>query len=114
MFKWAGCATAAFSILCSSASAGFSTGNQLLADLQGGNKSWAYGYIAGVADAENDRDPEGLCFRLPAGATTRQLSDIVEAYLVKHSKVRHNDSSLVVRVALADAFPCPPPPPRKP
>ena len=79
-----------FLLLVSPAWADLRTGNQLLADCnQQASGEWftCAGYI------------------LPATASAGQIIDMVKQYLVANPNTRHGPASLIIYVALSEAFP---------
>jgi len=88
-------------------------GNQLLdacTDQTGhGNIPLCYGYIQGIIDMSwymtGYLKLEGD-FCIPQEITVRQLSEIVAKYLRENPSTRHYRASLLVHIALFQAFPC--------
>lgn len=65
--------------------------------------SWATGYITGIADA---LDNSAFC--IPNTATAGELNEVVIKYLTDNPTRLHQHRSVVVGLALADAYPCKP------
>ncbi len=86
------------------ASASTLDGNQLF-ELCTAQNPICTGYVMGVADAR-DRDPHGISFCIPDGASRAQLQDVVVTYL-RRNPDRRFPAPLLVSGAFADAFPCP-------
>jgi len=82
----------------------FFTGNKLYAYMLSDNsaeRSMAIGFVTGMHDAiEGDVHCSG------AEVTTGQIRDVVKKYLEKNPSIRDMGSSLLVSMALAEAFPC--------
>jgi Rap1a immunity proteins len=103
------------------ASATFKTGNDLYSECTA-PADWqrrflfCYGYIEGIADAEDAEDlrvigfmdpkAKANAFYLPAGVQAGQLPDVAVQYLQAHPERRHNSAAALVELALSAAFPC--------
>jgi hypothetical protein len=85
------------------AHASFMDGNKLLSrfdskmDLE---NTYAWGYVVGVYDSHSTVICSG------GGATVKQISDVVHKYLRDNPAQRNMDASILVLVALGNAFPC--------
>ncbi len=92
----------------------FWNGNDMLEHcrhLTGGEpSSICAGYLMGVADLQEQYVRQfdwAPAFCLRAGVTTRQLRDVVVAYLEAHPANRDALASGLVTIALYQKFPCP-------
>jgi Rap1a immunity proteins len=100
------------------ATAGFTDGNGLFRDCQGGDdpretqagdpggySEWGMclGYILGVADAFDDN-----LFCLPNGVERGQIKDVVKLWFRDHPEKRHLPAADLVATALKEKFPCKP------
>lgn len=77
----------------------FRTGN----DFQQLPRVSAVNYVIGVLDATL---LVSATFCLPDEATAGQLTDVATQYIAKRPERRHQGAALLVREAMADAFPC--------
>lgn len=104
------------------------TGNDLLQQCTGGELGYCLGYITGVHDGmlaggiasirhlapelKNDEAlsqfDKAVSYCLPNGATKLQVRDVVTDFLKANPTSRHNDATLLIWVALSNAFPCQP------
>ena len=88
-----------------SASAEFMDGNKLLDDMQSsdpGNRMFAMGYIAGVADAGRST------ISCPSpNVTIGQMRDAVRQHLEATPTLRHYTADVIVNHVLGRAWPCP-------
>lgn len=105
------------------------TGEQLLKECQvvtmhtDGSKMTAFefgeeghclGYLSGATDVLEEWDesntklhgnnPSPVC--LPSNVTMNEIAMVVVKYLNDHPNKLHNDRSLLVMLALSDAYPC--------
>jgi hypothetical protein len=110
-----------FATAAASANAGMIGGNLLYEWLNSSSQvdiGRAYGFIAGIVDAEQAHileteksKPTGkypyelVC--QPNEATLEQDVAIVKQFLEKYPKIRHVAAAGIVRVALGDTWPCP-------
>ena len=97
------------------AHATFYTGNELLKFCTAERSQNTYyqetahcaGFIVGAVDAnELHRLASGVPACLPQTVTIRQITDTVVAYLAANPAKRHLDASLLVQVAVIEAFGC--------
>ncbi len=68
------------------------------------------GYVAGVVDATLARAAGARAkpaFCLPAGADLKRVRDAVCRYAGQHGEQRRATAATLVRLALAESFPCP-------
>jgi hypothetical protein len=93
-------------LLCiaTSAHAEFMDGNKLLDDMQSsdpGNRMFAMGYIAGVADAGRST------ISCPSpNVTIGQMRDAVRQHLDSTPTLRHHTADVIVNYVLSKAWPC--------
>lgn len=94
------------------------TGNDLqgyCTDARPGADGFCFGYIIGAIDGlisgvrhtgtgATPADVLGIC--IPNGVTKGQIRDVVLAFLTDHPEKRHEVAPVLVRGALAAAFPC--------
>lgn len=95
---------AALMLVCSTASAQYLTGNELLANISSEvtvRRTNAMGYIAGVLDARED-----VC--VPVGVTVGQATAVVQQMLDGNPQFRHFSAAAIVIVATRRAWPCKP------
>jgi hypothetical protein len=95
-----------------SSSADFVSGNTLLSHIEVGRgpnglvaaAATGLGYLQGVVDALNQMD---LTCMPKTSVTVGQIERIVHKYLVNHPEGLHRGASVLVYLALDEAFPCP-------
>jgi hypothetical protein len=64
------------------------------------------GYVAGVVDAAlAARGKPGFC--LPAATDLQRLREVACRYVGRHAEARRQGGAVLVRAALAEAYPCP-------
>jgi hypothetical protein len=105
----------AFAMMPVAYAAPLETGNDILRDCSRTNKKINYfahcaGFIRGLADGImfwEEYHPETVVACIPPRADTGQLSDIVLRWLADNPKMRHLGSSVVVALALHEAWPGP-------
>lgn len=87
----------------------YMTGTDIEARLRGWYSGYAFGYVVGIADAQDGiRSPvSGYCFDLPAQVSKGEVYQAVRAHLEKHPELRRETAERVVQQALGQAFPCP-------
>ena len=90
---------------------GFQTGNNILSHCTPSptdfEQGFCDGYIAGVADAMDEKEPIfgwRACF--PRGVTGGQITDEDVRFLQLHIGDRHKGAAGLVAAALAEIFPC--------
>ena len=101
---------------CSVANASFNTGNDLYAKCSAVKSEATYyqdsayclAYVIGIVDAFefNEGVKSGLKLCVPGGVTAGQLRDIVVRYLQNKPQDRHNAGSVIIFLAMSEAFPC--------
>ena len=99
---------AALLIVPAMAHAEFITGNQLLSDLQSTEnlkRTFAMGYIAGVADAHHS-----VTFCPPGGINLGQIRDMTEQYLIINASTRNFSADILIGDMLNRRWPCKNPP----
>ena len=87
------------------AHAEFWTGNDLYAKLQSSEmheRLHGLGYVMGISDAY-----DGSAHCSGQSVTAGQTRDVVRLYLEQNPAVRDMNASIIVMVALGQAFPCP-------
>lgn len=85
--------------------ADFWSGNMLHQRLQstdGTDRILALGYVMGISDAY-----DGSAHCSGQSVTAGQTRDVVKLYLEQNPAVRDMNASIIVMVALGQAFPCP-------
>lgn len=82
------------------AHAQFYTGNELLDKIRT-NRTFATGYVAGVADG----NPSQQCIP-PNSVTLGQVVDVVELKLINHPDIRHMPAAVLVLAAIQVTWPC--------
>jgi hypothetical protein len=85
-------------------SAEFVNGNSLLNDIQsteGLRKSFAMGYIAGVADSH-----QSVTYCPPGGVNLGQLRDMIEQYLIINASTRNLSADVLIGDMLNRRWPC--------
>jgi hypothetical protein len=111
-----------FTLISSPASAGFETGNSLLAEcsVQANDSTYFHSasgclsYVVGIADMielqQRMKDVNGQTVRqficVPSGVTKGQVRDITVQYLSNNPDKRHFNAAALVWNALLAAFPC--------
>jgi hypothetical protein len=70
------------------------------------NKGLCAGFIAGVVDMASSPSTGGVRICAPPKVTIGQYTDIVANFLDAHPEVRHYTGASIVRIAIAQAFPC--------
>jgi hypothetical protein len=90
-------------IVPSIASGQFTSGNDLLSDMNGVNvnKSMALGYVIGVVDALNK-----IVICPPLNVTAGQVSDIIKKHLEDNPDIRHYSADSIIANKLASVWPC--------
>ncbi len=81
---------------------GFLSGNDLYDQCAAQSVACA-AYVAGIADAFLH---DGTVCLPPSNATTKQLADVVMAYLRAHPEARNYSAASIGHVAFTQAFPC--------
>ena len=86
----------------------YMTGTDIAERLRGWYSGYAFGYVVGIADAQDGiRNPDtGYCFDLPAGVNKGQVFQRVREHLEKHPESRRESAESLVQQALDQAFPC--------
>jgi hypothetical protein len=84
------------------------TGAGVDAELRGWYSGYAFGFIVGVADAQDGlRNPStGYCFDKPLGLSRGQVVNVVRTYLEQRAESRHLSAESLVQAALDKAYPC--------
>jgi hypothetical protein len=90
------------------------TGNDLLRHCQDDETNYfssgmCLGYVSGAIDAllANMYAQKTCWFELPGESTNKQLVDVTVKYLTDHPEQRQYLASVLVMVAMREAFPCP-------
>ena len=65
------------------------------------------GYVAGIEAGDGSKQAKDRLWCFPKGATVAQARLIVEKYLRENPEGLHLDASMIVGIALLQAFPCP-------
>ena len=86
----------------------YMTGTEIEERLRGWYSGYAFGYVVGIADAQDGiRNPvTGTCFDLPADVNKGQVFQLVRTHLQSHPESRHETAERLVQEALEQAFPC--------
>ena len=86
----------------------YMTGTEIAERLRGWYSGYAFGYVIGIADAQDGmRNPDtGFCFDLPADVNKGQVFQLVREHLEKHPESRRETAESLVQQALDQAFPC--------
>jgi hypothetical protein len=85
-------------------SAEFVNGNSLLKDIQSTDdlrKSFAMGYIAGVADSH-----QSVTYCPPGGVNLGQIRDMTEQYLIINASTRNLSADVLIGDMLNRRWPC--------
>lgn len=92
------------SVACVTAQADFLNGNMLLQRINSPEpqeKSLAIGYVMGISDVAQD-----ITHCSGPNVTSGQSRDIVKKFLTARPELRDIEASVLVQVALGEAFPC--------
>lgn len=88
--------------------ASFLSGNDLLDQcITPRGQSICLGYVMGVADFLQRKDPRDWHICLDKGISAEQIKDAVVRYLKTHIASRHVEASGLVANAIFETFPCP-------
>ncbi|MEO5493084.1 MAG: Rap1a/Tai family immunity protein [Sphingomonas sp.] len=97
-------------VMLAAAGPGWETGNSLLSDCQSDNpakQAFCLGYVGAIGDWTQSDPRLGSRVCLPAGGVRSQMVDVVVKYLKDNPAERAKGASLLVVLALREAFPCP-------
>ena len=98
--------------MCASAAHAASYTGQKLLDALGSSaeseRSFAEGYVFGIADSMQEAYPVFGLFRacIPSTTSTAQVVAVVKETLQREAGYLHNAAGFLVAKAVADAFPC--------
>lgn len=86
----------------------YMTGTDIEERLRGWYSGYAFGYVIGIADAQDGiRSPvTGYCFDLPADLNKGEVFQRVRVHLEKHPGSRRETAERLVQEALDQSFPC--------
>lgn len=86
----------------------FMTGSDIEPKLRGFYRGYAFGYVVGIADAQDGvRNPTTqFCFDLPSGLSKGQVFQVVKVHLENRPESSGKAAESLVQEALDGAFPC--------